>query len=112
MRFALRLLLVGLLLIGLLAGGWLIYRHKHRTVIPAGITFGPVAHPDFSSSQTAVREHVQSIRAALDLTTSTNPPTHVKAQAWAELGRVYFAYEHYVPASGCFSNAVALSPTD
>jgi tetratricopeptide (TPR) repeat protein len=69
-----------------------------------------VTHPDISTSEAGVQAHVQETRMALDQTLSTNATPAVRATAWAQLGRVYFAYEFYPAAAGCFSNAVVLQP--
>src|SRR5687767_621484 len=69
-------------------------------------------HPDVSTSEAAVQTHIRDMRTSLDLANSTKASPSQRAAAWSELGRVYFAYEFYAAAAGCFTNALALQPAN
>jgi len=108
------ILLAGTALILLASGLWF-FRDRLSTLrssSASGWRTVSLTHPDVSTSESGVQAHIRETRLALDDTISTNAPVAVRAEAWAQLGRVYFAYEFYSAAAGCFTNAVALRPTN
>ena len=105
-------LAAGLALIVLGTGFWF-FRDRSSTLRsspPSGLQTIALTHPDLSNSEAGVQSHVRETRVALDNAIATNASLTVRAGAWAQLGRVYFAYEFYSAAAGCFSNAVVLQP--
>jgi tetratricopeptide (TPR) repeat protein len=113
-KFAAGMAVAAIVLLLAAGGSWRLYRRwqREQPSIPGGITFAPVTHPDVSKSQASVRDHILRVRASLDHIMATNAPAELRAQTWAEMGRVYYAYEFYPAATSCFGNVVALAPTD
>ena len=94
-----------------LAGCWLLY-NRFDPSAGSGLKAIAVVHPDVSNSEAGVRAHIAETRGAVDRAVATNGPASSRAAAWMQLGQVYFAYEFYPAAAGCFTNAVALQTTN
>src|SRR5688572_28694049 len=97
-------LIAGAAAIVLAAGFWF-FRDRSSMLnhgAASGLQTNSVIHPDVSTSETGVQAHIRETRAVVNETISTNASATARAAAWAQLGRVYFAYEFYPAAANCF----------
>lgn len=73
-----------------------------------GLRIVEVRHPDLRTAEAGVQAHVQE--ALERVQQARGRSAGERASAWAEMGKVYFAYEIFDAAAGCFTNAAAEDP--
>jgi tetratricopeptide (TPR) repeat protein len=107
-RFAIGIALLVLFGSLTVAGVW--YRQGGKPT--AGNELVPVNHPDLSHLGPAAQAHAESVRHHCEDALQTNAKPQVRALAYAELGKIYLAYQMPKPASACFANAQSLDPSN
>ncbi len=80
---------------------------------PAGYDLQPVAFPDFSTMQEAVRTQMdRRYEALLSKTRGRSAAAADLADAYGEMGRILMASTHFDAAEACYLNAQTLAPED